>query len=177
MIAAMTGRQLEGAATPFDEVYRQHADAVYRFCVSQLRDVETAEDLTGDVFAAAFAAYERVHPDGAGVRTWLFRIARNAVIDQYRREGRRRALLGRVGRDRQFADSVEETVERRSDLRSIRAALETLRDHDRLLVGLRIAGGLSFAEVGAVLGMRESAAKAATHRALERVRATLREQA
>jgi RNA polymerase sigma-70 factor (ECF subfamily) len=177
MIAAMTGIRLEGAVTPFDEVYREHADAVYRFCVSQLRDSETAEDITADVFAAAYAAYDRVHPNAPGVRTWLFRIARNAVIDQYRREGRRRSLLARVGRDRAFPESVEETVEQRSDLRSICEALETLRDRDRQLVGLRIAGGLSFAEVGAVLGMREGAAKMATHRALEHVRARLREQA
>jgi len=176
MIATMTGTRLEGAVTPFDEVYREHADAIYRFCVSQLRDAATAEDITADVFAAAFAAYERVHPDAAGARTWLFRIARNAVIDQYRREGRRRSLLARVGRDRQFPESVEDSGEPPSDLRSICAALETLRDRDRQLVGLRIAGGLSFAEVAAVLGMRESAAKMATHRALERVRARLREQ-
>jgi RNA polymerase sigma factor (sigma-70 family) len=176
MIAAMTGIRLEGAVSPFDEVYREHADAVYRFCVSQLRDVETAEDVTADVFAAAFAAYDRVHPDPAGVRTWLFRIARNAVIDQYRREGRRRSLVTRIGRDRTFPESVEQNVEQRSDLRSVCAALDTLRDRDRQLVGLRIAGGLSFAEVATVLGMREGAAKMATHRALERVRARLREQ-
>jgi RNA polymerase sigma-70 factor, ECF subfamily len=176
MIAAMTGIRLEGAVTPFDEVYLEHADSVYRFCVSQLRDTATAEDVAGDVFAAAFAAYGRVHPDPAGVRAWLFRIARNAVIDQYRREGRRRSLLLRIGRNRDFADSVEESAEVRSDLRSICAALETLRERDRQLVGLRVAGGLRFAEVGEVLGMRESAAKMATHRALERVRARLREQ-
>jgi RNA polymerase sigma-70 factor, ECF subfamily len=176
MIAAMTGIRLERAATPFDEVYREHADAIYRFCVSQLRDTETAEDVAADVFAAAFAAYERVHPEASGVRTWLFRIARNAVIDQYRREGRRRSLLARIGRDRQFPDSVEESVEQRSDLRSICAALETLRERDRQLVGLRIAAGLSFADIGGVLGIREGSAKMATHRALERVRASLREQ-
>jgi RNA polymerase sigma-70 factor, ECF subfamily len=175
MIAAMTGMQLDETVTPFDEVYRDHADAVYRFCVSQLRDVATAEDVAGDVFAAAFAAYRRVRPDPPGVRTWLFRIARNAVIDQYRREGRRRSLLVRIGRHRQFSDSVEETAAVRSDVRAVCAALETLRERDRQLVGLRVAGGLSFAEVGEVLGMRESAAKMATHRALERVRAVLRE--
>lgn len=177
MIAAMTGARLAGAVAPFDEVYRDHADAVYRFCVSQVRDQQTAEDIACDVFAAAFAAYQRVHPDPDRVRTWLFRIARNAVIDQYRREGRRRSLLARIGRDRQFPDSVEENVEQRYDLRSICAAMETLRERDRQLVGLRVAGGLSFAEVGQVLGMREGAAKVATHRALERVRATLREMA
>ena len=176
MIAAMTGIRLEGAVTPFDEVYRENADSVYRFCVSQLRDAETAEDITADVFAAAFAAYDRVHPDAAGVRTWLFRIARNAVIDQYRREGRRRSLLARIGRDRVFPDTVEDTAEQRTDIRAIRAALDTLRERDRQLVGLRVAGGLSFAEIATVLGIREGAAKMATHRALERVRITLREQ-
>ncbi len=50
--------------------------------------------------------------------------------------------------------------------------MDTLRERDRQLVGLRVAGGLSYAEAGQVVGMREGAAKMATHRALERVRAT-----
>jgi RNA polymerase sigma-70 factor (ECF subfamily) len=174
MIATMTG-VLPLAMTPFDEVYRAHADAVFRFCVSQLRDATVAEDVTGDVFASAFAAYPRARPDADGVRTWLFRIARNAVIDQYRRDGRRRLLVWRIGRSREFPSTVEDSVEQRSDLRSVCAAIETLRERDRQLVGLRIAGGLSFAEVAAVLNLREGAAKMATHRALERVRARLKE--
>ncbi len=175
MIAAMTGARLDAAVTPFDEVYRHHADSVYRFCVSQLRDPDTAEDITSDVFAAAFAAYGRVRPEPAGVRTWLFRIARNAVIDQYRREGRRRSLIARIGRDRAFPESVEEHAEQRYDLRAVCDAMATLRERDRQLVGLRVAGGLSYAELGHVVGMREGAAKMATQRALDRVRATLRE--
>ncbi|MBJ7594695.1 MAG: RNA polymerase subunit sigma-24, partial [Candidatus Dormibacteraeota bacterium] len=59
----MTGTALEHAVAPFDEVYQEHADAVYRFCVSQLRDLDVAEDVTADVFAAAFAAYDRVRPE------------------------------------------------------------------------------------------------------------------
>jgi RNA polymerase sigma-70 factor (ECF subfamily) len=177
MIAAMTGAALESAVTPFDEVYREHADAVFRFCVSQVRNPAVAEDVTGDVFASAFAAYGRVRPDPEGVRPWLFRIARNAVIDQYRREGRRHSLLARIGRDRGATATVEESAEQRSALASICAAIETLSRRDRQLVGLRVAGGLSFAEVAGVLGMREGAAKMATHRALERLRARLEETA
>lgn len=173
----MTGAALQSAVTPFDEVYREHADAVFRFCVSQLRNPSVAEDVTGDVFASAFAAYGRVRPDPAGVRPWLFRIARNAVIDQYRREGRRHSLVARIGHDARAIATVEESAEERSALRAICAAIETLGRRDRQLVGLRVAGGLSFAEVGAVLGMREGAAKMATHRALERLRARLAEAA
>jgi RNA polymerase sigma factor (sigma-70 family) len=175
MIAAMTGAALGSAVTPFDEVYREHADAVFRFCVSQVRDPTVAEDVTGDVFASAFTAYQRVRPEPDGVRPWLFRIARNAVIDQYRREGRRRSLLARIGRDRHYPASVEDSAEQRSDLRSVCAAIDRLRERDRQLVGLRVAAGLSYAEVAAVLGMREGTAKMATHRALERVRTHLRE--
>ena len=176
MIAAMT-RAVHAGVTPFEEVYREHADAVYRFCVSQLRDQATAEDVTGDVFAAAFAAYERVRPEPDGVRTWLFRIARNAVIDQYRRDGRRRSLLSRIGHNREFPSTVEETAEVRNDLRSVCTAIESLHERDRQLVGLRVAAGLSYAEVAAVVNMREGAARMATHRALEHVRATLRAEA
>ena len=173
MIAAMT-RAVQRTVTPFEEVYREHADAVFRFCVSQLRDPATAEDVTGDVFAAAYAAYERVRPEADGVRTWLFRIARNAVIDQYRREGRRRSLLSRIGHNREFPSTVEDAVEQRSDLRSVCAAIESLRERDRQLVDLRVAAGLSYAELAAVVNMREGAARMATHRALEHVRAMLR---
>lgn len=176
MIAAVS-RAVPAALAPFDEVYRDNVDALFRFCLSQLGDQDTAEDVAGDVFAAAYAAYERVRPDPGGVRTWLFRIARNAVIDQYRREGRRRALLTRIGRSREFPETVEETAEMRSDLRSVLAAVDDLRGRDRQLVGLRIAGGLSYAEIGAVLGMREGTAKVAANRALAHVRATLRAKA
>lgn len=173
MIAAMT-RPVAAAMKPFDEVYTEHADSVYRFCVSQLGDPVTAEDVTSDVFAAAFIAYERVRPDPAGIRTWLFRIARNAVIDQYRREGRRRSLLTRIGHAREFPDTVEERSEQRDDLRSVIDAVGSLRERERQLVGLRVAGGLSHAEIAAVMGMREGAARTAVHRALAHVRAVLR---
>jgi DNA-directed RNA polymerase specialized sigma24 family protein len=62
----------------------------------------------------------------------------------------------------------------RGDLGSVCAAIESLNERDRQLVGLRVAAGLSYAEVAAVVNMREGAARMATHRALEHVRATLR---
>ena len=168
----MTGAPAD-SILPFDEVYRVHADAVFRFCASQLRDLATAEDVTADVFASAFASYARVKPDADGLRPWLFRIARNAVIDQYRREGRRRSLLVRLGRDRDYSSSVEDVADRQGELRAVTVALQMLGERDRQLVGLRVAGGLGFAEMGAVLGMREHTAKVATHRALARLRARL----
>jgi RNA polymerase sigma factor (sigma-70 family) len=76
------------ALPPFDDVYTSHASNVYRFCLSQLGDAETAADVTQDAFIKAFSAYERVAPDPDTTRTWLISIARNCCIDYRRQNGR-----------------------------------------------------------------------------------------
>ncbi len=158
--------------TPFDEVYRRHADQVYRFCLSQLGNAALAEDVAADVFASAFAAYPAASLDGeASVKSWIFRIARNATVDQYRRRARGRVLFDRLTRRAEVGGDIESEAAVRADLRSVLAAVATLGRRDQNLVGLRIAAGLSFTDIAAVMGMSETAAKMATHRALQRVRA------
>ena len=176
MIAAVSAEGVRPAAITLEEVYRDHADALFRYCVSQVGSTAIGEEICGDVFASAYAAYARTAPDPDGVRRWLFRIARNAVIDHVRRERRQRLLLGRLGRERAAATSVEEQAEQRSSLVRVTSAMRDLSARDRQLVGLRVAGGLAFADLGGVLGMREQAAKVATHRALERLRRAMGEE-
>jgi RNA polymerase sigma-70 factor, ECF subfamily len=82
--------QVDGTGVqPFEEVYRTYADSVFAFCWSQTGNYSDAEDLAADVFASAFAAYTTAGPDPDKLRAWLMRIARNALIDHYRRNGRR----------------------------------------------------------------------------------------
>lgn len=171
-----SGRETgERAADPlsFEVVYRTHAARIYRFCLSQLGDPAEAEDLAAEVFVSAFAAYERTRPDPAAVAAWLSAIARNATIDHHRRRRRWSQLWARflsVGSEADPSVDVEAAVLRRDDLRLVIAASARLRERERLLVGLRIAAGLSYAEVGQVLGLTEHAATMATRRALSRLR-------
>src|SRR5919202_675423 len=76
-----------GALT-FDEVYREHAARVYRFCLSQLRNPTEAEDVAAEVFVSALAAYDRTRPSAEDVQPWLLRIARNEIIDRERKRKR-----------------------------------------------------------------------------------------
>jgi RNA polymerase sigma-70 factor (ECF subfamily) len=158
----------------FEEVYRRYADTVYRFCLSQVRSRADAEDTAADVFVAALAAYERACPDPEGVLSWLLRIAKNQVIDRHRYHRRRSAILDRFlgGGDRTGPgpSDVEDEVLMRADLRLLLDRIGRLRDRDRLLVGLRVAAGLSYAQIAATTGMSERAAVVATGRALDRLR-------
>jgi RNA polymerase sigma-70 factor (ECF subfamily) len=180
--AAMTGVadpwDLSGATpTPeaelsplsFERVYERHAGPVYRFCLSQTGNATIAEDVAADTFAAALAAYDRVRPEEAGLRPWLFRIARNQAVDHRRRLGRTRRFLDRQSRQPD-PEHVEDAALHRAELREVIAAMSRLPRRDRQLLGLRLAAGLSFAEISTVTGMQEAAARVATHRALKRLR-------
>jgi RNA polymerase sigma-70 factor, ECF subfamily len=164
------------AVLPFTGVYETHADAVYRFCLAQLGDPAAAEDVAAETFHKAYAAWPRLpETDADGVRRWIFRIARNATIDHLRRGRRRALLLGRLGSNGHHARSVDvETVAAiRAELREVLEAIHRLRPRDRELLAMRVAAGLSYAEIAEMVGSTEQAARTATHRALTRVREAL----
>jgi RNA polymerase sigma-70 factor (ECF subfamily) len=153
----------------FESVYRDHAQAVYRFCLAQLGDQPAAEDCAAEAFAAAFAAYERTQPTPGLVRSWLFRIARNTTVNWVRRERVRQHLVDRV-RNHIDDQDVESVVALRAVLHAVLAAIGRLPKRDRILVGLRAAAGLSYPEIASVMGMKENAARMATARAFARIR-------
>lgn len=162
-----------GVLAPFEQVYHEHAASVHRFCLSQMRDPALAEDMTHDIFMRALLAYERVRPDTDSARPWLFSIARNCMVDEHRRRGRARRLVARLGALARREGDVEAVADDRSELQRVNDAMASLGRRDRQLIGLRVAAGLSYREVGAVLGISESVAKVATYRALTRLRSRL----
>jgi RNA polymerase sigma-70 factor, ECF subfamily len=169
----MTATDLtEAPAPPFEQVYRDHAARVYRYCLSQVSNRGDAEDLAADVFAAAFHAFATAQVAPGAELAWLLRIARNAIIDHRRRHTRRSALLARFFGGESEADpkaNVEGEVVLRDEVRRALAAMSHLSDKDRTVIGLRIAAGLPYAEVAAVLGVSEHAATMACKRALARL--------
>ena len=155
---------------PFEEVYRAHADTIFRFCIWMLRDLHAAEDVAADVFVAAFKAYERARPTGDGVQTWLLRIARNTATSHLRRSARLGRALTAIGRRTPAPLDVEGTAELNGEMRLVLEILGTMKQRDQLLIGLRCGGGLSFREIAEMTGMTEVGARTATYRAAERLR-------
>lgn len=165
-LAAMT----EVPSLPFAEVYRSYADDVYRFCISLAHDAQLAEDLCGDVFVAAMRAYDRRRPTADELKPWLFRIARNTVIDHVRRQSVWRRIAEHLQRSALSSETVENVVSRHDDLRRASDAMRKLRRKDRELIGLRTGAELSYSQIGAVMGMSEDGARVATGRALAQLR-------
>ena len=71
------------------EAYAAHGGELYRFALRGLGDAGLAQDAVQETFLRAWRARERYDPQVAALRTWLFGIARNVVIDLHRARGAR----------------------------------------------------------------------------------------
>ena len=68
----------------FGKLYDQHVKKIYEFIYFKTHHKETAEDLTSVTFMKALSNIESFDEKKASFKTWLYRIARNTVIDHYR---------------------------------------------------------------------------------------------
>jgi RNA polymerase sigma factor (sigma-70 family) len=123
---------------PFDEVYRLYGADVYRFCLYQLRDPAAAEDISAEVFLSAFKAYDHSGVQPISVRSWLIKIARNEVVDHFRRNKRWRSVLSTLaGRGSEPGADPEAVASVNDELSKALTAIATLSARDRELIALR----------------------------------------
>lgn len=133
---------------PFERVVAEHGAVVLRVCRAVLGPVD-AEDAWSETFLAALAAYPRLRP-GSDVRAWLVTIAHRKAIDGWR--SRRRAVPVAEAPDG-AVDDPEPPDER------LAAAVRALPPKQRAAVAYRYLADLSYADVAALLGGSEAAAR------------------
>lgn len=163
----------QDAGPAFDALYRSTAGDVYAYVASLVHDRSAAEDVTALVFERAYRKRSRFDPARGTARAWLFGIARNAALDELRRRRRTATLVvdpadpsAEEALDRAAGDE-DEAVARRT---AVRTALAALEPRDRELVALKFHAGLSYAEIGDLLGISESNAGTRVHRAVTKLR-------
>jgi RNA polymerase sigma-70 factor (ECF subfamily) len=157
----------------FETWYLEHRGAVYGYVRYRVATVEAAEDVTSDVFLKALRSLHRYDPSRAAPRTWLLRIARNAVTDHLRARRRRGTLhvsLDRIPEPASPLPSPEERVVRRERMERIHTGEGRLRPRDREILSLRYGAGLSNGEIAQHLGITANAVAVRIHRAVARLR-------
>ncbi|MEZ4414755.1 MAG: sigma-70 family RNA polymerase sigma factor [Gemmatimonadota bacterium] len=178
-------RDTQGAASPardsalpadFAAWYDDHRSTVFRYVRFRLATREAAEDVTSEVFVKALRSFARYDPSKASPRTWLLRIARNAVTDHLRALRRRGALhvsLDKVPDLVSGEDSPELRLVREERVQRILNASGRLRRADQEILSLRYGSGLSNQEIAEAMDVSQNAVAVRIHRALRRLRDAL----
>lgn len=140
-----------GAEWAWTVLYRDLSPQVLRYLNGQR--VRDPEDRLGDVFVSVVRSIDTFEGGESDFRAWVFRCARNAVIDSWRRDGRRpldlvpdEELHGAV-----TTLSAEDDALGGLELASVRTMLDRLSDRQREVIFLRVVVGLSIDECAAVL--------------------------
>jgi len=161
----MNRRDLES----FAGLYEEQVGNVYGFFGYRVASREQAEDLTQLTFERALQAWDRFDERRASARTWLIAIARNLLIDHYRREG---AVRHEPLPDDDLTAYTAETVSVELSA-ELQAAVSRLGNRERELIALRYGGDLSGPEIAALTGLSLANVQQILSRSLRRLRADL----
>ncbi len=168
--AELVERARSGDARALDELVRRHTDAAFRVALSYVREEDTARDVVQDAFLKAFRALETFRGDAA-FKTWLMTITANEARGVLRKTKRWKEQpieeAAPVPDDK--IDPASAAV-MSDEVGRARALLQSLPEKQRLSVSLRVDEGLSFREIGAVIGSSEGAARVNYFHGIRRLR-------
>ena len=178
----------EGDAKAFEVLVTRHRRGLFNFLLRSVNNHSRAEELLQEVFVRVIRAKSR-YEQTARFSTWLYTIARNLCVDESRRaKFRRHASLDapRRGRDgderesmldRTAAEqvSVDDEAMAPTIQRRLKEAVDQLPEDQREVFLMRQLGGLSFKQIGKVVGAPENTVKSRMRYALEKLREQLKD--
>jgi RNA polymerase sigma-70 factor, ECF subfamily len=171
-IERLVAEARSGDEWAFGMIFDHYHEAVYRYIASRVHRPSDAEDLTQLVFVKALEALPRYESRGVPFGGWLFRLARNAVID-FVRTRHDHAELDMVAERAHGDAGPDEIAVIRQELDAVGAALATLTDEQRETIALRFFAGLSARETAEAMGKQEGTVRGLQFRAIGALRRQL----
>lgn len=162
-------------ADAFATLYDRYITSIYRFVYLKLPSKEASEDVTSETFLRFWNAILQ-NTEIRNVRAFLYQIARNLVVDFYRKEGAMKQVVVTNDLDDTSTSSEgllsdhgreQRLIEARTDLRIVRERIEKLKEDYRDVVTLRLIDGLGFADIALVLEKTPGHVRVIYHRAIK----------
>lgn len=158
----------EGNSAAFEPLYTAYVRKIYDFIYYKTRHKETAEDLTSLTFEKALDKISQCDPSES-FKSWLYAIARNSVIDYYRRRRPSRSIEDSWD----IADpdvNIIEDLDMQSSFEKAKKYLGKLSLEQRDIIFMRVWQEMPYKEIAQVIGKSEDNCKMIFSRAMARLR-------
>jgi RNA polymerase sigma-70 factor (ECF subfamily) len=149
--------------------YAAHGGELYGFALRSLREPELAEEAVQETFIRAWRAGRRFDPELGSLRTWLFAILRNVVIDLGRARAARREIPGEI------PEPADEPLERALLAWQVEEALRRIGEAHRNVIVETYFRGRPYAELAEELGVPEGTIKSRVYYGLRALRNAMEE--
>lgn len=171
-------KAVAGDQTAWQQLYQIFGGKVYQFFLRNTRNSELAMDKVQEVFLKIFRNKEAFKY--GSLKTWIFRIARNLLIDEWRKAGKREILSETVPdlieADIRVEDEVIASIEHERMVAMIDECLDQIGEQDRMVICLVYLGGLSIPELAEVMELPLGTAKTRVRQARIKLDAMLCER-
>ena len=164
-----------GNSAAFGQIYDRYLDQIYRYIAYRVNAREEAEDLAEAVFLKAYEHIRNRSTRIVDVKPWLYRVARNTVIDHYRTRKNHVGLDGIV--DKGTDDPPpEQLVQSAEQVGQMKNALQRLEPAYQEVLLLRFVNNLSYEETAAIMGTKADTLRVTQYRALKKLREIMNEE-
>lgn len=170
---------MERLEKTFLDSYNTHSDEIFRFIFFKLSDRERAKDILQDVFMKMWL-YMSKNAKIENVRAFLYKTASNAVIDEYRRRGRREGkdesleTLSEAGYDPGFDDT--DVLIDRIDGRQVVELIKELPDVYAETMFLKYVENKSISEIADITGRSDNAISVQLNRGVKKLKVIITEK-
>lgn len=163
-----------GNQQAFAKLYDFYLNKIYRFVYFRVSDENLAQDLTNDTFAKILN-YLNNDQEIEDFQSFLYRTARNLVIDFYRQKGQMELSIDEFIKDNIAEEkNVIQELENKFEVEKIKEDLLILPDPYREAIVLRFVEDMSFKEIAKIMDLREDHARMLVHRGLKVLREKLK---
>lgn len=157
-----------GSPEKFETLYHDYVDKIYAFLFHKTLHRETAEDLTSETFLKALQHADSYNPQKAKISTWLYSIARNAVIDFYRTR-KSHADIDDIW-DIDGGEDATEEADRGKNFEALQRSMQKLKPEQREILTMRFWQDLSYAEIAEATGKSEANVRMIISRAVKKMK-------
>ncbi len=160
--------------TDFAPLYDSYFLAIFNYVLKRVQDEHRAAEITSDIFAKALFKISTYNFKGLPFSSWLYRIARNQIIDFYRKDKSNKYLQVSEQELNYLAEnSVKEInteMDRENKTKQLVLALGKLSDENIELIELKFFENRSYKEIAAIINTNENNARVKTNRALAKLK-------
>lgn len=163
----------------FDQIYKIYFQKVYDFTLKRVSDEHVAEDLTSTIFEKIVKSLKDFQWQGITVSAWIFRIARNQIIDHYRKNNKYkgRVSLNEVSNfiESKDIDTLSLILDNEVQVKLYNSIRE-FKDEDQYLIFYKFFEGFNNKKIAKLMHMTETNIGTRLHRIRKKLKSLMKEE-